>query len=98
MLVKELVEKLLKCNQEMPVALLSNGNTYISTTSEASHGKIRIALLNTYAGDHVLIGNAHIRDLNGINYSIEKELDELGEIPNNRKDRVSKSQWNRQNK
>jgi len=81
MKVKELIEILKKCDQEMPIATHANNHEYMSKTDIDSHGKCRVALLKSYGGDHVIIGNFSRKELNKPNWYIEKVLDGGDDLP-----------------
>lgn len=69
----ELAKKLLELPC-MPVAIHSNGNTYISELDSLTHGVLYISKLKTYGKDHILIGNPDKLDLNSPNWYIEKHF------------------------
>ena len=81
--VSDLIEVLKKCDPNMPVATHANNFSYIVETDRETHGRFRVALLETRAGPHVIMGDIGRRMLNYLNYYVVRELDEDGEIPEN---------------
>lgn len=80
MIVKDLIKILEKCGPDLPIATYACNNTYSSGIDSDTAGDCRVALLHTYGGDHVIIGNIGIKEINPPNWYIKKELDTLGEI------------------
>jgi len=64
----------------LPIATHAHNNTYMSKTNARSHGPLKIALLKTYGGDHIVIGDISIKNINPPNWYITNVY--VGEIPN----------------
>lgn len=79
MKVSELIEILKKCPQDVEVISHADNHT-------ALHGgrcKLRVALMETYAGPRICIGNMTRRNVDCRNEFIVNELDGKGELPDN---------------
>jgi len=72
--VKDLIEILEKCDQDLPLAI-HYSHTWIYQEHRKTHGPIRVALLKTDKGHHLLIGNIGRRAINPPNWFVVKELD-----------------------
>lgn len=77
MTVGELIKTLETCPPDMPVATHANNHTYASDPGAdgETHGACRVAILDHYAGDHVVIGNMSSEDLNPPNWFVSEWLD-----------------------
>ena len=64
---------------DLPIAVHALNHTYLSAANQLSHGPIKVGMLNSYAGDHIVIGNISKKNINPPNYSISKMLH--GEAP-----------------
>lgn len=71
MTTHELARILLK-NEDLPIATHANNHTYMSKADAFTHGKVRIGVLETYSGPHVVIGNFSRTDLNSPNWYVSK--------------------------
>lgn len=65
----ELARRLLTL-PDLPVATIANNHVYGSVMDATSHGPLKIARLDTYAGDHIVIGNMWTAELNRPNWFI----------------------------
>lgn len=65
----ELAQKLLEL-PELPVATHANNHTFISMSHGFPPGAIRIGKLDSYAGDHIIIGNMSKRNLGKPNHFV----------------------------
>jgi len=77
--VGELIKILEKCPQDVEVISHANNHT-------ALHGgecDLRVALMDTYAGPRICIGNMSRRHVNYPNEFITAELDGKAELPDN---------------
>lgn len=75
--VKELIDILSKCNPELEVISHANNHTAI-------HGGIcdlRVALMHTYAGPRICIGNLSRRHVNYPNEYVTEMLDDKPPLP-----------------
>lgn len=79
--VADLIEVLAKCDPKMLVATHANNHEYIVGKDERTLGRLRVGLLRSSEGPHVIIGNISRRALNPPNWYVEHELDGGGEIP-----------------
>ncbi len=70
MTVRQLIAILSTCPQDLPIATHADNHTHFGKTYP-----VRVALLSTYAGQHVVIGNLSKRALNPPNWFVTKELD-----------------------
>ncbi len=75
--VRDLIEILSRCDPDLPIATHANNHTFMVTTN----GSLRVGLLHTYAGDHVVIGNISKLDINGRNYHVAELLDGGPDVP-----------------
>ena len=66
MTTHELAQRLLD-GPDLPVATHANNHTYMSGVDP---DRLRLALLHTYGGDHILIGNPYREDINRPNWYI----------------------------
>lgn len=55
--------KLLLDGPDLPVATHANGHSYSSEADARSHGKINVARAPHYTGEHIMIGNWRVQDL-----------------------------------
>ena len=65
----ELAKVLLEA-PDLPVALHVNNHTYITIADRVTHGPLRVGVLESYAGQHVIIGNFFRHDLNPPNWFV----------------------------
>ena len=75
--VSELIKILEKCPQDVDVISHANNHT-------ALHGgecRLRVALMDTYAGPRICIGNMSRRNVNKPNEFIVEELDDFSRLP-----------------
>lgn len=63
---------LLLSNPDLPIAVHADGSTWISMAH--GHGEVRVAVLESYAGKHIIIGNMSHINLNPPNWFISKIL------------------------
>jgi hypothetical protein len=64
--------RLLLTLPDLPVATHAHNHTYMTGASHS--GALKIGLLQTYGGDHIVIGNISKRNINGPNYYVTKML------------------------
>lgn len=64
---------------DLPVATYASGNTYMSANDRTSHGPLKVGLLETYAGQHIVIGDISKRRINPPNCWVSAML--VGEAP-----------------
>lgn len=77
MRVGELIAILQQVPQDIAVAVHANNHTAIGTEG------MRVALMATYDGPRIVIGNLSRRHLNGPNEQVTCELDGMGRLPDN---------------
>jgi hypothetical protein len=78
MTAHELAHHLL-AGPDLPVALHANNHTYMAGIDRMTHGPLKIGLLHTYGGDHVVIGNISKKNINGPNWFVREML--IGDAP-----------------
>lgn len=83
MTVRELIDILQRCDPDMPIATHANNHTYMSGIEARTHGPVRVALMDTYGGDHVVIGNISKRQINPPNWFVTAEVDGGSKLPEN---------------
>lgn len=66
--------RILLANVDLPIATHANNHTYISGVDSRTHGSLRVAILETYGGQHILIGNPWRDDINPPNWYISSHL------------------------
>lgn len=66
--------RLLLEQPDLPIATHANNHTYMSKADAGSHGSVRVGLLHTYGGEHIIIGNFYKMDLNGSNWHVTKMI------------------------
>jgi len=71
--------KLLLTLPDLPVATHANNHTYKSGNDVNSHGQLKVGLLETYGGQHIVIGNMSRMNINKPNWFISSMLH--GEAP-----------------
>lgn len=71
--------RLLLTFPDLPVATHANNHTYMSELDKNSHGPLKIGLLETYGGQHIIVGNISKRNINSLNWHISEMLH--GEAP-----------------
>lgn len=76
MTVRELIDILKKCDQDLPVATHANNHTFADT-----HYDMRVGFLHQYDGDFVCIGNMSKMNLNEPNWYLTRMLDGKRELP-----------------
>lgn len=64
---------------DLPVACHALNHTYMSGLHSSSHGPLKIGLLETYGGQHIVIGNISKRSINAPNWYVSQMLH--GEAP-----------------
>jgi hypothetical protein len=69
MLSHELAAILL-ASPNLPIATHANNHTYMSSVDAVSHGTLKVGLLHTYGGNHIVVGDISKRDINGANWYI----------------------------
>lgn len=69
--------KLLLEQPNLPIATHANNHTYMSETDRDTHGSVKVGLLETYGGRHIVIGNFFHMDINKPNWFVSKMI--LGE-------------------
>lgn len=57
---------------DLPIATHTDNHTWISKAH--SGGEVRVAILESYAGQHIIIGNMSTKNLNPPNWVISKIL------------------------
>ena len=70
--VRELIAILRQLDMDMPVAVCAMGNIYMSGAHRESHGPLQVGILNTYAGQHVVIGGMIAYADNPPNWYLER--------------------------
>lgn len=71
--------RLLLTMPDLPVATHAMNQTYISAAHRISHGSLKIGILESYAGQHIIIGDISKRNLNRPNWGVSQMLH--GEAP-----------------
>lgn len=66
--------KLLLDGPNLPIATHTHSHTYMSAAHAGSHGPLKVGLLESYAGQHIVIGNIMRRQINPPNEWISKML------------------------
>jgi len=66
--------RLLLSLPDLPVATYANHHVYMSGLDQRSHGPLKVGLLETYGGQHIVIGNIPRMNLNPPNWYISKML------------------------
>ena len=74
----ELAEQLLE-QPDLPVATHANNHTYLSATARNSHGALKIGILESYGGKHIVIGNMSKRNINHPNWYVSDMI--VGDVP-----------------
>lgn len=77
---------ILLANPDLPVATHAHNSTYMSGTDGKSHGRLKVGLLHTRGGDHIVIGDISKMNINKPNWYVKemivgKSPQEWGEIP-----------------
>ena len=80
MLSHDLARALLSA-PNLPVATHALGHTYMSKTDAGSHGTLKVGVLESYGGQHVVIGDISRRMINAPNWWVSEML--LGVAPDN---------------
>jgi hypothetical protein len=62
--------KMLLSVPDLPVATHANNHTYMSGADELSHGTLKVGVLETYGGQHIVIGNISKRNINPPNWFV----------------------------
>jgi hypothetical protein len=75
--VEDLIKILQKLPPTLPIATHANNHTYMSGNDD---GSLKVALLKTYGGDHIIIGNFYKRNLNKPNWYITEVFEGEKEI------------------
>jgi hypothetical protein len=57
---------------DLPVATHAHNHTYMSAADSRSHGPLKVGLLETYAGRHIVLGDINKRDLNSPNWFVSE--------------------------
>lgn len=73
--VADLVAILQTLDQSLPIATYAMNSIYMAGVDRVSHGRLRVAILHTYGGNHVVIGNLWRRDINRPNWYVVREVD-----------------------
>ena len=71
--------KLLLLGPNFPVATHANNHTYMSGLDTNSHGPLKVGVLETYGGQHIVVGNIPKRNLNRPNWYVSTML--AGDAP-----------------
>ena len=66
--------KILLDNPDMNIATFTNNHYYLSKSDSQSHGSINVATVDTYAGQHIMIGNMYRKDIDSENCMIKKDI------------------------
>lgn len=61
---------------DLPIATHANNHTYMSGIDKLSHGPLKIGVLETYGGQHLVLGNIHDPDINPPNWYVSRMIDE----------------------
>ena len=71
--------KALLAGPDLPVATHALNHTYMSATDAQSHGPLKIGVLESYGGQHIVIGNISKRNINKPNWYVSEMI--VGEAP-----------------
>jgi hypothetical protein len=71
--------KLLLTLPDLPIATHANNHTYMSGNDASSHGPLKVGLLETYGGQHIVVGNMSRMRINKPNWFVSRMLH--GEAP-----------------
>jgi len=66
--------KLLLTLPDLPVATSACGHQYMTRLMSQSHGPLKVGLLKTYGGDHIVIGNILEMNMNRPNWFVSEML------------------------
>lgn len=66
----ELARRLLEL-PDLPVATHALNHTYMAGLQERTHGGLKVGLLHTYGGDHIVIGDIGRKNLNHPNWYVK---------------------------
>lgn len=66
--------KLLLDFPNLPVATHALNHTYISNVDQQSHGPLKIGILHSYGGDHLIIGDISKLNINPPNWFVTEML------------------------
>lgn len=66
--------RLLLTLPNLPVATQALNHTYMSSTDASTHGPLKIGLLHTCGGDHIVIGDISKRQINPPNWFVTEML------------------------
>lgn len=71
MLSHELARILLE-NPNLPIATHANNHTYMSENDKYTHGMLKVGILETYKGKHIVIGNFGSLNINKPNWYVSE--------------------------
>ncbi|MBC8274106.1 MAG: hypothetical protein H8E40_03965 [Chloroflexi bacterium] len=66
--------RLLLALPDLPVATYAHNHMYMSGIDECTHGPLKVGLLETYDGQHIVIGDIQRMNINPPNWHISKML------------------------
>ena len=65
---------LLLANPNLPIATYALGHTYMSGIDQYAHGPLKLGILETYGGQHIVVGDIPRKKINYPNWWISSAI------------------------
>jgi len=66
--------RVLLSNPDLPVATHAHNHTYMSGIHARTHGALKVGILETYGGQHVVIGDISKKNINPPNWYVSEMI------------------------